>query len=542
MILSVNVYALNLSTAQAGGAIVGAEKTTLTADVSIQFDFDYCGVDFELDLGDNCDAVAVKSSDISASIVTNKIGNVLHIGVYNANLTGNNTIPKSSKIITLTISNASVIAANLKLEAINIWYYDENRNEKTADIQENGQNPSIDITIPGKSTDIINIPVTANNMPSNIPSSPLITATAPTNAFGLQSSPELRIASASATQNTDLRDKLNAAATGSSTPHFTGLDIKMVDTARGDAIIQPAAGTGVTVTIPLPSNFTGDTSRIAVVYIDSYGALKTLGSTVITVDGVKCVKFDVTYFSSPYAIVNNYTPDPVKPPVRDDSGTPGGGGGGFLPGGSNPLFITDQTIENPVSAITINLKDNAWEIKFVSGYPDGTFQPETTITRAEVISMLDRVCDITGYNGEKSEFTDVSDSFWAKTSIDRMSAAGVIKGYPDNTFQPNNPMSRAEFSTVINNILKLTPNAGALFTDIDGHWASASITALNNAGFISGYPDNTFNPNGAIKRSEAVTMLIRVIGTVLDTDIPQYFEDVMPDYWAYPYIMNATNR
>jgi CSLREA domain-containing protein/uncharacterized repeat protein (TIGR01451 family) len=108
-------------------------------------------------------------------------------------------------------------------------------------------------------------------------------------------------------------------------------------------------------------------------------------------------------------------------------------------------------------------------------------------------------------------FTDVA-GHWAAGNIARMVAAGVVKGYDDRTFRPENPVSRAEFAVMLVRLLKLAPVNGPLgFTDAVPAWAAPEVGAAVRAGLILGYPDGAFRPDAQVTRAEAAVMLVRAL-------------------------------
>ena len=106
--------------------------------------------------------------------------------------------------------------------------------------------------------------------------------------------------------------------------------------------------------------------------------------------------------------------------------------------------------------------------------------------------------------------TDI-ESNWAKAHIERLVARQVINGYPDGTFRPERPVTRAEFAKMVTSAFSIDEGKNVNFKDIDGHWARSAILKLAGAGIVDGYPDGTFKPDAHINRAEAVSMLVRVL-------------------------------
>lgn len=156
-----------------------------------------------------------------------------------------------------------------------------------------------------------------------------------------------------------------------------------------------------------------------------------------------------------------------------------------------------------------------WQSKgLIQGYEDGTFKPGNTITRAEFVTLMNNA---KGFWSEGSiNFSDVKNGSWFYSAVARAVAAGYVKGYSDGSFKPNNTITRAEAAVMIANTAKLSANeAGAYrFTDIGSipAWARGSVGAVVAAGYMTGYPDGSFDANASISRAEAVSSLNRMLG------------------------------
>lgn len=141
----------------------------------------------------------------------------------------------------------------------------------------------------------------------------------------------------------------------------------------------------------------------------------------------------------------------------------------------------------------------------VSGYPDGSFKPEATMTRAEFMTIVNKVYNFTS---EKDiSFTDVKASDWYYGIVRKAIAAGYITGYPDGTLQPNQPIQRQEVASIFCKLESLdqAPAVAEQFKDISpSSWAKGYIGAVVKAGYFAGYGDGTFRETASIKRAEAV--------------------------------------
>ncbi len=132
---------------------------------------------------------------------------------------------------------------------------------------------------------------------------------------------------------------------------------------------------------------------------------------------------------------------------------------------------------------------------------------------------------------------------WAQDAIASLVDEGIIAGYPDGTFKPENPVTRAEFAKMMARAFAIRPTGEPRFRDIKSNWGKAYITALTEAGIVSGYPDGTFKPDRHITRAEMVTMLVRAVKLAdkmdsLEQPMPS-FEDVGPGHWAFRAVETA---
>ena len=185
---------------------------------------------------------------------------------------------------------------------------------------------------------------------------------------------------------------------------------------------------------------------------------------------------------------------------------------------------------------------------YIVGYEDGTVQPEGDITRAEVATIFFRLLTDESRNeywSQTNPYSDVSADDWFNNAVSTLTNAGVLDGYEDGTFKPNGNITRAEFATITARFFEATYDGEKLFPDIEGHWAQDYINEAANAGIVNGYEDGTFRPQQYITRAEAVTMVNRTIERHPDAD--HLLDDmiVWPDNpetaWYYEQIQEATN-
>ncbi|MGG1556253.1 S-layer homology domain-containing protein [Paenibacillus ferrarius] len=176
---------------------------------------------------------------------------------------------------------------------------------------------------------------------------------------------------------------------------------------------------------------------------------------------------------------------------------------------------------------------------YIQGYDDHTFRPEQAITRAEMAAILTRVIDKEAA-GIQASYSDVAATHWAAAFIDKASAMKLMSGYPDGTFAPDQPITRAEMASLAAS-LTAGDTQGAGFTDLAGHWAKSAILKVQGAGILEGYADGSFKPEQSITRAEAVTMMNRLLGRQPSgSAATSPWADVAITYWAFADIMEAS--
>lgn len=196
----------------------------------------------------------------------------------------------------------------------------------------------------------------------------------------------------------------------------------------------------------------------------------------------------------------------------------------------------------------LNKKDH---YAYIVGYPDGLVHPERNITRAEVSTiffrmLLDESRDY--FWAQSNNFTDVPADKWFNNAVSTLANAELINGYPDGSFRPNANITRAEFATIairffLDEDVEITENN---LSDVKDHWAEANIDLAYALGLINGYPDGTFRPNQLITRAEAMTIVNRVLNRAphkdhLLEDMIQWPDNMNEDVWYYAAVQEATN-
>lgn len=288
--------------------------------------------------------------------------------------------------------------------------------------------------------------------------------------------------------NYTIKDYRNGTLTVSGKPKETTVQIRCVDTASNGVLLssQQQALTGVSITVSAPA-------------LEGYQVSGQPQQQIIAQEGT-----EVTFY---------YT--------RTDSNI-------------------DQNLREP---------DPGIHLPYIAGYEDGTFRPENNVTRSETAVMLYRLLSQKQYTVEPQGtawlFSDTPPGTWYDAAIRTLTSEGIVDGYEDGTFRPGCMITRAEFVAMAIRFSGASPGGtGRQFEDVpQTHWAADYIQAAADAGIIFGYVNGTFRPDQYITRAEAVTVLNRVSGrtecTVVNYD--QIFSDVPANHWAYQEIMLASN-
>lgn len=186
---------------------------------------------------------------------------------------------------------------------------------------------------------------------------------------------------------------------------------------------------------------------------------------------------------------------------------------------------------------------------YLLGYEDGTVRPNGSISRAEVATVLFRLLkdDVRMQNLTKDNaYSDVSDTAWYAAAVSTLSKMGVISGYPDDTFRPNAPITRAEFAAMIARFDETAKSADTPFTDISGHWAENAIGKAYGNGWVEGSSKTVFCPESNLTRAETATLLNRVLHRLPEKESDLLANQIVwPDnpetFWGYLAIQEATN-
>jgi hypothetical protein len=206
-------------------------------------------------------------------------------------------------------------------------------------------------------------------------------------------------------------------------------------------------------------------------------------------------------------------------------------------------FLTEPDSFSDIAGHWAEKEIKAWIAReLAGGYPDGSFRPDSPITRAEFVTLVNRAFGYTnmadnivetarGEGTSLGTYRDVAATDWYAGEIASAVAVGYLGGYPDGTVKPQNQITRQEAAAIFARILPT--NNDVLTYDNDSNdnvdyidntlaqltdqaqipeWSEAAIVAAVKGGYMNGYPDGSFQPTKAITRAEAVAVLERAVG------------------------------
>ncbi|MDR2295996.1 MAG: S-layer homology domain-containing protein, partial [Clostridiales Family XIII bacterium] len=215
------------------------------------------------------------------------------------------------------------------------------------------------------------------------------------------------------------------------------------------------------------------------------------------------------------------------------SGTSGGGGGGSAAGtaAEDEGFVIgeDETPLAQAGARFSDLTQAEWareaieymaDNKGILGMGDGLFAPNAEVTRAQFARFVAQALDI-GRGTEPAVFADVAEGAWYFEDVTTLASAGILTGYGDGRFGPDDRITREQMATIIDRALAakgiaLTASRAFDLTDADAvsAYAKASVERLYGAGVISGMGDGTFAPKAAATRAQSCVILYNALRTL----------------------------
>lgn len=191
------------------------------------------------------------------------------------------------------------------------------------------------------------------------------------------------------------------------------------------------------------------------------------------------------------------------------------------------------------------------DLIYIVGYPDESVRADAPMTRAEAATVFYRLYDGEYPAFERrmsgSTFEDVQTGHWFYKEVETLYNSGIVDGTGEHKFSPDEPVTRAEFAVMAARWAGLDYEGGNVFDDVPvGHWAYSYINAAANAGWVEGYPDGSFRPDEPISRAEVVRLVNGMINRSVTLDklkelgIQCPYNDLPETHWGYCDLMEAT--
>ena len=214
-------------------------------------------------------------------------------------------------------------------------------------------------------------------------------------------------------------------------------------------------------------------------------------------------------------------------------------------------FTANRTVSLADPSVTgvsrwLNTTDH---IAYLTGYPSGAFGPNNSMTRAEVAQMFYALLNNKNVTITAS-FPDVPADAWYATAVNTLASLGMVSGDADGSFRPNDPITRAEFCVIALAFAYEPESYSCSFTDVSvNDWFYTYVAQAASYGWIGGYADGSFGPNDLITRAQVTTIVNNMLGREADrsyvnthTDTLVQFYDLTRIHWAYYDIMEAVNE
>ena len=236
---------------------------------------------------------------------------------------------------------------------------------------------------------------------------------------------------------------------------------------------------------------------------------------------------------------------------------PNAGSVTYLPGDTfdmpdHDVYLYAQWLRDqigPEDTGVANWLNTTDHIAYLTGYPNGAFGPNNSMTRAEVAQMFYALLNNKNVT-ITATFPDVPADAWYATAVNTLASLGMVSGDADGNFRPNDPITRAEFCVIALAFAYEPESYSCSFTDVSvNDWFYTYVAQAASYGWIGGYADGSFGPNDLITRAQVTTIVNNMLGREADrgyvnthTDTLVQFNDLTRIHWAYYDIMEAVNE
>jgi uncharacterized repeat protein (TIGR01451 family) len=196
------------------------------------------------------------------------------------------------------------------------------------------------------------------------------------------------------------------------------------------------------------------------------------------------------------------------------------------------------TVESQDEVVVVGGKVHEAYVKGYTGDLGSIFGPQRNVTRGEIAAIIARLLHLESTVTGQQFYSDVPATHWTFKYVEAVHRAGIMTGFPDGTFGPDTPATRANVAVAMIRARGIDPVVflpASPFPDLSGHWAIKEIETAYVLGIVEGLPDGTFHPDDPIIRAETVTLIDRALGRgpLLEGAVVQHFPDCQPTDWFY---------
>ncbi|WP_155703163.1 S-layer homology domain-containing protein [Paenibacillus psychroresistens] len=317
-------------------------------------------------------------------------------------------------------------------------------------------------------------------------------------------------------------------------PVITLIGDKSISITRGSTYNELGATATDNVALSGKVAITGTVdTNTAGTYLLHYNVNDSVGNTAIEVIRTVTVYVESKGGgSTPTPATPTPTPTPVATPVATPNATPVATAVPTATPMPIPFYnekvnldVVKAIVEKADLAQTVTFKDVpkdapnakaiilATKLGIIKGFADGSFHADANVTRAEFATMLVNALGLKATGN--ASFTD-SKGNWAESSINALKSSGIINGYLDGSFKPNQSISREEIVSMLSKVLNTTSiPKPSKFSDISTSWASSAINTLTDIGIVNGASNESFKPKANATRSESLMMILRMLNISL---------------------------
>ena len=216
---------------------------------------------------------------------------------------------------------------------------------------------------------------------------------------------------------------------------------------------------------------------------------------------------------------------------------------------SEPPQADTEIPEEPVPGDELPELDKGDHYAYIIGSDDGLVHPEDSITRGETAAIFFRLLTEESRNkfwSKNNNFSDVNSTDWYNNAVSTLYKSGIVKGTPEGKYNPNAPITRAEFAAIAVRFFGGEYEGEDLFSDISGHWACNDINKAAMNGLVYGDTDGAFKPDNNILRCEAIAIINRALEREpvkdhLLQDMKVWKDNSNDSSWYYADVQEATN-